>query len=177
MTLNSTVRNNHLLSTPVNHEWNRPTVFHLARHLPPREHGYPQPQPIVLDPSLRLPTDCKLLKNAMEGNGRAPVVFCGPPSVDHEMGERMFALRELGATIITLPLDDHGAYLWGLSGVCSDFRRRTDFVRGCDGFTQSEGLSIPHDRRWFHRHFFLLIEPDYIAHRPGHHHCRSRLRG
>jgi 2,5-diamino-6-(ribosylamino)-4(3H)-pyrimidinone 5'-phosphate reductase len=80
----------------------------LARHLPPREEGYRQPQPIVLDPSLRLPTDCKLLKNAMEGSGRKPVVFCGPPSVDHEMGERMFALMELGATIITLPLDDDG---------------------------------------------------------------------
>jgi riboflavin biosynthesis pyrimidine reductase len=29
-----------------------------------------QPQPIVLDPFLKTPTDCKLIKNHLQGNGR-----------------------------------------------------------------------------------------------------------
>jgi len=106
--------------------WTDFPVFHLARHLPPRQEGYPQPQPVILDPSLRLPTDCKLLKNATEGKGKVPVVFCGPPSVDHEMQVRMSELMELGARIITLPLDAYGVceHLWsGTIGTRSDLQQ------------------------------------------------------
>ena len=80
----------------------------LARLLPDTS-SYASPQPIVLDPSLRLPLDCKLVKNAAgNGGGKAPILFCGPPAIDHEMAERMFALMERGVTVIILPLDDAG---------------------------------------------------------------------
>ena len=72
---------------------------------------YPQFQPGILDPSLWLPTDCELLKNAMEGGQRVPIVFCATPSVAHEIADRICALMESGTTVITLPLDVYGVHL------------------------------------------------------------------
>jgi hypothetical protein len=75
MNLSSTVHNNHLLSPPgkllvesIDHLQFSPTPI-------PREKAFPRPNPLVLGPSLRLPTDLQLFTNPTEVNGKTPVVL------------------------------------------------------------------------------------------------------
>ncbi|KIM31592.1 hypothetical protein M408DRAFT_20833 [Serendipita vermifera MAFF 305830] len=82
-----------------------------------------------------MPVDCKLLENAVAGRGKAPILFCGPPAIDHEMAERMFALMDRGATVITLPLDDAGRL--SLEDVCDSL-----FARGYRSIMIEGGQSV-----------------------------------
>ncbi|PVF98630.1 hypothetical protein CPB86DRAFT_774784 [Serendipita vermifera] len=79
-----------------------------TRHLPPREGGYPQPQPVILDTSLRLPLDCKLIRNAKIGMGRYPIVICGEFHNDTKYQERIAVLTELGVKVVPLLLSADG---------------------------------------------------------------------
>ncbi|KAI8981125.1 bacterial bifunctional deaminase-reductase [Trametes punicea] len=83
-----------------------------TRHVPPLPTGYPYqyriPRPIILDTHLRLPADCKLLKNYQAGCGRRPWVICAPQSASRDVGsteaftQRAAALQSAGARIIEL---------------------------------------------------------------------------
>jgi len=63
------------------------------------------PRPVVLDTSLRLRTDCKLLKNYRDGKGQQPWVFCGsePESACPERNARKSALEAAGAVVYEIP--------------------------------------------------------------------------
>ncbi|KAI9227061.1 MAG: dihydrofolate reductase-like domain-containing protein [Piptocephalis tieghemiana] len=80
----------------------------LTARLPPGEGGEKggdlNPQPIVLDPSLRTPPTCRLL-NAQafaRGEQRKPWIVCGP----RPDPERRKALEQAGATILPVVMEE-----------------------------------------------------------------------
>ena len=71
----------------------------LARHLP----SAPSPIPIVLDPSLRLSPNSRLLQNYAANTGRQPWLLCSPPQHDRLAWQlRRDTLVQAGASIIEL---------------------------------------------------------------------------
>uniref|UniRef100_A0A0W0F1R9 2,5-diamino-6-ribosylamino-4(3H)-pyrimidinone 5'-phosphate reductase n=1 Tax=Moniliophthora roreri TaxID=221103 RepID=A0A0W0F1R9_MONRR len=89
-----------------------------TRHLPSRpsnpaknghDNPYHLPRPIILDSTLRLSPNCKLLDNYKKGLGRRPWVFCSKLGDDEgnrewrEWMERKQLLEEAGASVITTP--------------------------------------------------------------------------
>ncbi|KAG8858870.1 2,5-diamino-6-(ribosylamino)-4(3H)-pyrimidinone 5'-phosphate reductase [Serendipita sp. 411] len=77
-----------------------------TRHLPSRDEGYPQPLPVILDTTLRIPLDCKLIKNAVTGIGRFPLVLCAQGS--ESLSLRKAELESLGVTVIPVASKEHG---------------------------------------------------------------------
>lgn len=71
-----------------------------ARHVPGSA-SRPAPRPVILDPSLRLPTTCKLLANYAARTGRRPWVFCAPEA---DAAKRE-ALESSGAVVYAIPED------------------------------------------------------------------------
>ncbi|CAG7854192.1 SubName: Full=Related to RIB7-HTP reductase {ECO:0000313/EMBL:CCA70414.1} [Serendipita indica DSM 11827] len=76
-----------------------------TRHLPPREGGYQLPLPIVLDTHLRMPLDCKLIRNASSGIGKYPLVFC-TQALQDDIRKR--TLQDLGVKVIPVELGSDG---------------------------------------------------------------------
>ena len=81
-----------------------------ARHLPPLPTGslqrYHLPRPVILDSHLRLPLDCKLLKNHRDGCGRRPWIIGTRPQSEAELvawQARHTALEAAGAKIVEVP--------------------------------------------------------------------------
>ncbi|ESK92678.1 riboflavin-specific deaminase [Moniliophthora roreri MCA 2997] len=86
-----------------------------TRHLPSRpsnpaknghDNPYHLPRPIILDSTLRLSPNCRLLDNYKKGLGRRPWVFCsklGDDEGNREWMERKQLLEEAGASVITTP--------------------------------------------------------------------------
>jgi len=75
-----------------------------TRHLPERVgEERSKPRPIILDTNLRLPVDCKLLKNFREGNGRRPWILCSERWQD---SERRQELEGAGARVILVKRSD-----------------------------------------------------------------------
>ncbi|KDN52709.1 bacterial bifunctional deaminase-reductase, partial [Tilletiaria anomala UBC 951] len=76
-----------------------------ARQLasPPALDGLPRP--IVLDSTCRTPPDCKVIRNAQTGQGKAPLIVCraADASVDSQEHERRLALQAAGATVADVP--------------------------------------------------------------------------
>ncbi|CAL1694171.1 unnamed protein product [Somion occarium] len=71
-----------------------------TRHLPALSGSkYHLPRPIILDSSLRLPLDCKLIQNYKEGRGRRPWVI-GQVSENSDWVTRKQALEAAGARVI-----------------------------------------------------------------------------
>jgi len=81
-------------------------LVQLAARIPSLLPVSSQPTPIILDRHLRTPLDCKLLKNAQAGIGKAPVIVtCGVnPSFLHEHARREKALEAAGATVIQVDI-------------------------------------------------------------------------
>ncbi|KAI0361033.1 bacterial bifunctional deaminase-reductase [Trametes cingulata] len=87
-----------------------------TRHLPPLPSAYPHkyrlPRPVILDTRLRLPPDCKLLKNYQAGIGRRPWVICAPQTASPDIAsteaftKRAAALQDAGARIVELDADE-----------------------------------------------------------------------
>ncbi|KAG8817784.1 2,5-diamino-6-(ribosylamino)-4(3H)-pyrimidinone 5'-phosphate reductase [Serendipita sp. 399] len=78
----------------------------IARHLPPRQEGYPQPLPVILDTTLRIPLDCKLITNARAGAGRFPLILCAQGS--GSLASRRATLESLGVTVVPVASEEHG---------------------------------------------------------------------
>ncbi|KAI0778724.1 bacterial bifunctional deaminase-reductase [Trametes elegans] len=86
-----------------------------TRHLPPLPTGYSRgyrlPRPVVLDTHLRLPPDCRLLKNYQAGRGRRPWVICAPQRASPGIAEteafahRAATLQSAGARVVELDAD------------------------------------------------------------------------
>lgn len=70
---------------------------------PPTVSGLPRP--IVLDSKLRMPVDCKLIRNHAAGIGRQPLVFASIRA----SSERRLALQEAGAQVIQIDQDESSA--------------------------------------------------------------------
>jgi riboflavin-specific deaminase-like protein len=86
-----------------------------ARLLSPMLDGNPPPtgwlpRPVILDRTLRIPIQCKLLLNHASGTGRQPLIICaGQP--DAGKAEK---LREAGAEVVSLETDSKGWLQWSL---------------------------------------------------------------
>ncbi|GAA5837289.1 hypothetical protein JCM5353_000812 [Sporobolomyces roseus] len=66
-----------------------------------------QPTPIILDRMLRTPLDCKLLKNAQAGIGKAPVIVARTsqhPQAWFDVDQQQRALEAAGATVIRVDI-------------------------------------------------------------------------
>ncbi|CAO3698632.1 hypothetical protein G6F70_001889 [Rhizopus microsporus] len=80
-----------------------------ARYLSPEDLALAkQPRPIILDPSLRLPCDCKLIRNYQENKGMQPwIITILKEELEHK--KRKAQLEEAGAKVFTVKTDggDH----------------------------------------------------------------------
>ncbi|KZT72903.1 hypothetical protein DAEQUDRAFT_722532 [Daedalea quercina L-15889] len=85
-----------------------------TRHLPPFSadgpYKYHLPRPIILDTDLRLPIDCKLLRNYRAGVGRRPWVVTRAIVADGDESHvsRQTSLETTGARIIEVNTDGDG---------------------------------------------------------------------
>ncbi|OJA10317.1 hypothetical protein AZE42_05183 [Rhizopogon vesiculosus] len=69
-----------------------------SRHIPEHERPSHLPRPVILDASLRLRPDCKLLRNYQEGKGRRPWVICDA-NLDPDYTGRKSTLENAGARV------------------------------------------------------------------------------
>lgn len=83
-------------------------MFCLARYLSPNDlASAKQPRPIILDPSLRLPCDCKLIRNYQEDKGMQPwIITVLKEELEHK--KRKTQLTEAGAKVFTVKTDRGG---------------------------------------------------------------------
>ncbi|OAX40874.1 bacterial bifunctional deaminase-reductase [Rhizopogon vinicolor AM-OR11-026] len=70
-----------------------------SRHIPEHERPSHLPRPVILDASLRLRSDCKLLRNYQEGKGRRPWVICDA-NLNPDYAGRKSTLENAGARVI-----------------------------------------------------------------------------
>ncbi|KAI9486909.1 MAG: riboflavin biosynthesis protein RibD domain-containing protein [Benjaminiella poitrasii] len=82
-------------------------LFLLARYLSAEETPIKQPQPIVLDPFLKLPTTCKLVQNYRDGRGKQPWLIVSERGCS-ERPERVIDLQSIGVKLIKIKEDDNG---------------------------------------------------------------------
>ncbi|KAI8637980.1 dihydrofolate reductase-like domain-containing protein [Parasitella parasitica] len=78
-----------------------------ARYLSASETSIKQPQPIVLDPSLRLSPDCKLVKNYANGTGKQPWLIVSEKYIDVQNDEKS-VLENAGVKIIPVKASANG---------------------------------------------------------------------
>ncbi|KAG2199031.1 hypothetical protein INT46_010271 [Mucor plumbeus] len=78
-----------------------------ARYLSASEIAIKQPQPIVLDPSLRLSSNCKLVKNYLNGIGQQPWLIASEEGYIEQIDKRS-ELENAGVKIIPIKGSESG---------------------------------------------------------------------
>lgn len=83
-----------------------------ARLAPEPAHN---PRPVVLDDALRMPLDCRLLKNAADGSGRTPLILAMYPVNAADVAEwnrRREVLTHAGAEVAIVESETEGILTW-----------------------------------------------------------------
>lgn len=117
------------------------------------------PRPVVLDGHLRTPIDCKLLKNARQGAGKAPLIVTSKVT-DREKAE---ALRHGGAEIVEVQAQDDGRPSWPalLDALGTTCGIQSVMVEG--GATVIESLSTAHEREPLIDALIVTVSPKLVG--------------
>lgn len=75
-----------------------------------------QPQPIVLDPLMRLPSHCKLVGNYQQGKGKQPWLVVSEKALAEETDKRA-VLDKAGIKFIPVKALENGESYWEFASV------------------------------------------------------------
>lgn len=77
-----------------------------------------QPQPIVLDPLMKLPSHCKLVGNYQQGKGKQPWLVVSEKALAEETDKRA-VLDKAGVKLIPVKALENGESYWKFAYVCA----------------------------------------------------------